>query len=172
MGRKTRVTRPLRADSRERPALTLTLDSTDKRRARTGSANADALSLPDLKDGVSREISDEENRKKLRRVRLHYRFLCGQRWLHVRGRESQSFNGVVLAMVAEILDSVTEWIVNVFDSSQLTVIGFLILMVLGIFFRGVFRLIFWISLAVFVLAYASGNAEAIEAFLGRWMPKF
>jgi len=60
MGRKTSVTRPLRADSRERPALTLTLDSTDKRRARTGSANADALSLPDLKDGVSREISDEK----------------------------------------------------------------------------------------------------------------
>jgi hypothetical protein len=51
MGRKTRVTKPLRAYSRERPALTLTLDSTDKRRARTGSANADKLSPPTLRTG-------------------------------------------------------------------------------------------------------------------------
>jgi hypothetical protein len=75
-------------------------------------------------------------------------------------------------MVAEIFNSVTEWIVNVFDSSQLTLIGLLILMVLGIVFRSVFKLIFWVSLAVFVFAYASGNAEVIEAFLGRWVPKF
>jgi hypothetical protein len=78
----------------------------------------------------------------------------------------------VLAVLAEIFNSVTEWLVNVFDSSQLTLIGLLILMVLGIVFRSVFKLIFWVSLAVFVLAYASGNAEAIEVFLGRWVPKF